>query len=132
MREGLRYRMGRLGDECMKLEPDTIKSLIGPGEGYNPVFKESFSNGIAREICAFANADGGKVLLGVSDGGEARGITISNMDPLLNIQIHILSAVGKKIEAEENKKIALDELLRSILHNLMTAKIRANHPEAIP
>jgi len=116
----------------MKLEPDTIKSLIGPGEGYNPVFKESFSNGIAREICAFANADGGKVLLGVSDGGEARGITISNMDPLLNIQIHILSAVGKKIEAEENKKIALDELLRSILHNLMTAKIRANHPEAIP
>jgi ATP-dependent DNA helicase RecG len=83
----------------MKPDPDTIKSLISQGEGYNLEFKESFSNGIAREICAFANADGGKVLLGVSDGGETRGITISNdlmsrihdiarnMDPSLKVEI---------------------------------------------
>jgi type I restriction enzyme S subunit len=41
----------------------------------------------------------------------------------------ILSTVDKKIEAEENKKIALDELFKSLLHNLMTGKIRVNHLE---
>ena len=39
----------------------------------------------------------------------------------------ILSAIDAKIEAEENKKKALEELFKSLLHNLMTAKIRVNH-----
>ncbi|HOM03375.1 MAG TPA: restriction endonuclease subunit S [Acetivibrio sp.] len=38
----------------------------------------------------------------------------------------ILSAIDAKIEAEENKKKALEELFKSLLHNLMTAKIRVN------
>jgi type I restriction enzyme S subunit len=36
----------------------------------------------------------------------------------------ILSTVDEKIQAEENKKKALEELFKSMLHNLMTAKIR--------
>jgi type I restriction enzyme S subunit len=42
---------------------------------------------------------------------------------------HILSTVDKKIEAEENKKKAIDELFKSLLHNLMTGKVRVNHLE---
>ena len=41
----------------------------------------------------------------------------------------VLSTADKKIEAEENKKKALDEVFKSLLHNLMTAKIRVNHLE---
>ena len=41
----------------------------------------------------------------------------------------ILSAVDAKIEAEENKKQALEELSKTLLHNLMTAKIRVNNLE---
>jgi len=41
----------------------------------------------------------------------------------------ILSAVDKKIEAEENKKKALENLFKTLLHNLMTAKIRVNQLE---
>ena len=41
----------------------------------------------------------------------------------------ILSAIDEKIEAEENKKKALEELFKSLLHNLMTAKIRVNQLE---
>jgi type I restriction enzyme S subunit len=41
----------------------------------------------------------------------------------------ILSAIDEKIEAEENKKKALEELFKSLLHNLMTAKIRINQLE---
>jgi len=39
----------------------------------------------------------------------------------------ILSAVDEKIEAEENKKKALEELFKTLLNNLMTARIRVNH-----
>ena len=36
----------------------------------------------------------------------------------------ILSVIDEKIQAEENKKKALEDLFKSMLHNLMTAKIR--------
>lgn len=41
----------------------------------------------------------------------------------------ILSAVDEKIEKEENKKKALEELFKSMLHNLMTGKIRVKDLE---
>lgn len=41
----------------------------------------------------------------------------------------ILSAVDEKIEKEENKKKALDDLFKTLLHDLMTAKLRVNHLE---
>ena len=43
----------------------------------------------------------------------------------------ILSAIDQKIEAEESKKKALEDLFKSLLHNLMTAKIRVNHLEKV-
>ena len=39
----------------------------------------------------------------------------------------ILSAIDEKIEAEENKKKALEDLFNTLLHNLMAAKIRVNN-----
>ena len=41
----------------------------------------------------------------------------------------ILSAVDEKIEKEENKKKALEELFKSMLHNLMTGKVRVKDLE---
>ena len=38
-----------------------------------------------------------------------------------------LSAVDEKIEKEEAKKKSLDELFKSLIHNLMTGKVRVNH-----
>ena len=51
--------------------------LIQEGEGFNLEFKESDKD-LSREICAFANANGGKILLGVSDSGRIKGVTITN------------------------------------------------------
>ncbi|MEA3283028.1 MAG: restriction endonuclease subunit S, partial [Euryarchaeota archaeon] len=48
---------------------------------------------------------------------------------LVQQKIASISTVDKKIEAEESKKKALDELFNSLLYNLMTAKIRVNHLE---
>lgn len=55
-----------------------LEQLINQGEGYHLEFKESLSTNISKEICAFANADGGKILLGVNDDGETKGINITN------------------------------------------------------
>ena len=55
-----------------------LKFLISQGEGYNLEFKECFSASIAKDICAFANANGGKILIGVSDDGKIKGLKITN------------------------------------------------------
>ncbi len=41
----------------------------------------------------------------------------------------ILSTIDQKIEVEENKKKALEDLFKTLLHNLMTARIRVNNLE---
>ena len=58
--------------------------------------------------------------------------TILVQIPELTIQkkiIEIFSAIKNKTVAEGGRKKALDELFKSLLHNLMTAKIRVNHLE---
>jgi len=52
--------------------------------------------------------------------------------PPLEIQkkiSEILTIIDKKIEAEETKKTALDNLFKTLLENLMTGKTRVNHLE---
>jgi len=41
----------------------------------------------------------------------------------------MLSAVDTKLDTLENEKLALDDLFRTLLHDLMTAKIRVNEAE---
>ena len=41
--------------------------------------------------------------------------------------VQILSFIDKKITAEESRKAALDQLFQTLLHDLMTAKIRVDH-----
>lgn len=63
------------------LNPTEIKSIIAAGEGYNAEFKVSVPSKIkeiTEEICAFANASGGVVLIGVDDANTIKGIIIDN------------------------------------------------------
>ncbi|MHB8811064.1 MAG: ATP-binding protein [Desulfobulbaceae bacterium] len=49
-------------------------NLLALGEGFTTEFKRSGTSNLGREICAFANATGGVILIGVSDAGEIIGI----------------------------------------------------------
>lgn len=69
------------------MDKEELMKLIAKGENSHTEFKESYSSDVAKEICAFANADGGKVLLGVTDKNEIKGIEITNR---LKSQIHDL------------------------------------------
>jgi ATP-dependent DNA helicase RecG len=59
---------------------EELLELIGTGEGYNLEFKKRFSSSIDREICAFANSNGGRIFLGVDDKGDVVGHSLTNDD----------------------------------------------------
>ena len=62
------------------MDQSELSELIKTQEGYNLEFKETLSTSIAKEICAFANASGGKIILGVKDDSTPIGYNLSNSD----------------------------------------------------
>ena len=82
----------------MPMDSKALDKLIRIGEGYAVEFKSSPSH-LGRAICAFANAAGGRILIGVDDQGRRVGVkdpnrtiseiqTISrNIDPPLVLDI---------------------------------------------
>ncbi|MEA2068296.1 MAG: ATP-binding protein [Verrucomicrobiota bacterium] len=87
----------------MKLEE--LQSLIQTGEGQLVEFKRSGTSHLGREICAFANSLGGRILIGVSDtgtvlpveGGNALRSEIQsiarNLEPPLMVEIEEVGGV---------------------------------------
>lgn len=55
-----------------------LHTLIAQGEGFTSEFKRSMPSDLGREMCAFANASGGVILLGVTDKGEIAGVADHN------------------------------------------------------
>ncbi len=64
------------GVKISKMTRDDLKNLIATGEGTFLEFKHKVSSPekIAREMCAFANSKGGKILIGVDDNGDMIGV----------------------------------------------------------
>jgi ATP-dependent DNA helicase RecG len=63
------------------LSSEQIKSIILSGEGYNAEFKVRLPNKLkelSEEICAFANAAGGVLILGVDDSNQIKGVSLEN------------------------------------------------------
>ncbi len=88
---------------------EQIKSIIALGEGYQAEFKVSVPSKVrdlTEEICAFANAAGGVLLIGVDDTNVIKGVSIDNtkrssiqnsiseINPKLNCTIEIVSVDG--------------------------------------
>jgi len=56
------------------MNKQTLSNLIALGEGFTTEFKRTGTSNMGREICAFANATGGIILIGVADDGIATGV----------------------------------------------------------
>ena len=94
----------------------------------DPFFVYYFTN--SKKYWAQVNASKeGKLKKGVSS--SQLKIFRAPLPPLPTQQkiASMLSAIDEKIEAEENKKKALEDLFNTLLHNLMTDKIRVNKME---
>jgi len=84
-----------------------IQDLVKSGEGYKIEFKERFTSRIDKEICAFANSSGGRIIIGVSDSNEIAGYELTNQD---SSQIHDITrnmepSLNVDIEQKDNVAI---------------------------
>jgi ATP-dependent DNA helicase RecG len=62
----------------MHTHPDdlALRPLIEAGESHTLEFKTSFDKAVVESLVAFANARGGTVLVGVTDAGGIKGVTL--------------------------------------------------------
>jgi ATP-dependent DNA helicase RecG len=94
------------------MTPEQLNIILQEGEGYNVEFKQAIPSKLrelAEEICAFANAAGGVLLIGIKDNNTICGVEIDNstrsrireaiktIDPPLDVQIDEIPIDGKKI-----------------------------------
>ncbi len=98
------------------MNSDQLNDLIVQGEGTLVEFKRSLTSNIGREICAFANSAGGKILLGVSDSGEIIGISDNNRlrsqiqtiarsaDPPIRVEMESIDSVISVNIPPQNRK----------------------------
>ena len=79
--------------------------ILSEGESYTVEFKESPDKDLPSEVCAFANASGGKVYIGVHDDGHIVGTdtsntarsriqdTINKIEPRINVSIDVIDNI---------------------------------------
>ena len=79
--------------------------ILSEGESYTVEFKESADKSLASEACAFANASGGRILIGVDDTGRVVGAdtsnaarsrvqdTINQIEPRLKVDIAVVDNI---------------------------------------
>ncbi len=71
------------------MNSDDIRQLIAQGEGNTIEFKESLPvpAELAKAMVAFANTDGGWLLVGVTDRGDVRGVTFGDREAQLVLNV---------------------------------------------
>ena len=97
------------------VDPD-LTGVIARGEGATVEFKRSLAKDVGRELCAFANAGGATVLVGVSDTGEIAGVTNHNRlksrvlstarsaDPPIDVAVESSGAVLRVVVPPQKRK----------------------------
>ena len=57
-----------------------LKNLKKIIEQKNIDYKEKFGDRVLRDLSAFANTEGGTVIIGISENGEIKGINLTNKE----------------------------------------------------
>ena len=82
-----------------------LEAIVQAGEGSQVEFKRNVNSDISREIVAFANSSGGRLLIGIEDDGKVQGIAITNelkariqsmardCDPPINVEMEIFDNI---------------------------------------
>jgi len=79
------------------LAPDELAALIAAGEDSFTEFKEPAvtTRDLARELCAFLNTAGGRVLIGVADDGSVVGRGDGDDAKVMNVARTLLVPEGR-------------------------------------
>ena len=91
---------------------EDIKMMARRGESYNVDFKVTVPQkvrDITQEVCSFANAAGGYVLIGIDDNGSIKGVSLDNakrssiqnsigeISPALHCELYPVEVDGKEV-----------------------------------
>jgi ATP-dependent DNA helicase RecG len=80
---------------------EDLEVILSEGEGHTVEFKERADKSLASEVCAFANASGGRIFIGVDNSGRVVGAdagntarsriqdTINQIEPRLHVDMEI-------------------------------------------
>ena len=94
------------------LKPEEIKSIVRSGEGYNADFKLCVPKKVrelSQDVCAFANSEGGYILIGINNKDQIVGVTIDNtkcsaiqdavrdISPVIHVNTYSVDVDGKMI-----------------------------------
>ena len=96
------------------METIDLKQRIANGENTTTEFKENFDQEVIETAAAFANTDGGVILIGVSDNREVRGITIGK-ETLRDVSNRISQATKPRVVIEI-KSVAIEEKSVLLIH----------------
>jgi len=113
-------------------EPVTYCGFLIRARLNNEDFDAEYLTNYLRTNIARSNlvSSSGKVAITNINQGMLGNIEVPKPNKDIQLQISsILSIMDLKIRVEENKKKALEKLFKSMLNNLMTAKIRVNNLE---
>jgi len=105
------------------MQKKELDFILEQGEGQFIEFKENYEGkGLAKEMVAFANSQGGKIILGISDSGQIKGIKTTNSlkaqiqdiarncDPPLKVKLEQFeNLLIIKVEEVENKPYACSQ-----------------------
>ncbi len=93
-----------------------VSDVIARGEGATVEFKRSLTKDVGRELCAFANAGGGTVLVGVSDAGKILGVadhnrlksrvlsTARSADPPIEVEVESVGEILRVVVPPQKRK----------------------------
>lgn len=89
------------------MDEQGLLDLLRMGEGQQVEFKLKSSAGVSQTACAFANTDGGVLLVGISDDGRVHGVSpdgerrvsqrLSRLEPYPGVRISTLELTGKDV-----------------------------------
>jgi len=91
---------------------EQIRTLVSQGEGYNLEFKESIPSKVrtlTEEICAFANAAGGILIIGVADDNRLVGASFDNAQR--SAVMHSIGEITPPLTCDVSTCIVDDKLL---------------------
>jgi len=89
----------------MYFNPNPLKALILQGEGLTLDFKQTISSArkIAKTLVAFANTEGGRLLIGVKDNGRIVGADVSEELYMIDSAARVFSQPLITFEYEEHE-----------------------------
>jgi predicted HTH transcriptional regulator len=106
---------------------EKLKDLVKRGEGLYLEFKlkTNHPEKIIKEIVAFANTNGGKLLIGISDDKELVGLKYDDEDEFIitrAIEKHIYPAIDYSIE-----KVKLENQRTVLIYNIMASPMKPHY-----